>query len=129
MTQFDFITPIRACAVPGNVEVMAAPDNCYETPTKAECEDYQYPESRTEGDIGMLCNAMPDMPGCSLWEACKVRDAKQRCVLAGAGIMCESVRDIRLLCNAMHDSPGCTQTVNCLTFPGLRAAIACKCGG
>uniref|UniRef100_A0A6S8KSC7 Copper transport protein n=2 Tax=Dunaliella tertiolecta TaxID=3047 RepID=A0A6S8KSC7_DUNTE len=85
----------------GNVEVMAAPDNCYETPTKAECEDYQYPESRTEGDIGMLCNAMPDMPGCSLWEACKENKVKS------SNEVCNSMVVLATICEDMPGMGGC----------------------
>ncbi len=57
-----------------------APDDCHEDPARAECRNYQYPESRALDDLQMLCDAMPDMPGCSVWEACKVRNPS-----AGAG--------------------------------------------
>lgn len=49
-----------------------APDTCPDSPFDPDCASYTYPEARAEMELDMLCNAMSDMPGCSVRSACKV---------------------------------------------------------
>ena len=53
-------------------DMTPAPDNCFEMPTMPACANYKYPMMRAIEDLNMLCTSMPDMPGCSLRDACQV---------------------------------------------------------
>lgn len=46
---------------------------CVADPGAAGCETFKYPDASAQADIDALCNAMPDMPGCSIEAACVVR--------------------------------------------------------
>lgn len=45
---------------------------CYSDPTQASCADFKQDEAITQQNITTLCNSMPFMTGCSLWDQCNV---------------------------------------------------------
>lgn len=47
---------------------------CVMNPKKASCSSYEYPEDMARDDIASLCDAMPYMIACGLWEACEAGD-------------------------------------------------------
>lgn len=63
----------RLLSEEGVPSALAAPGSCPEQPSDPACAAYQYPQDKAESDLDALCSAMPDMPGCSVRKACKVR--------------------------------------------------------
>lgn len=47
-----------------------ATDACVADPTAPACRSYSYPDPAANADLDKLCGSMPDMPGCSVREAC-----------------------------------------------------------
>lgn len=55
----------------GSSEAMAGTEPCLEDPTKAQCADYRYPAANATEDNRLLCEAMPNMVGCTLQSTCE----------------------------------------------------------
>ncbi len=55
---------------------------CVSNPTSNGCASYVYPAASVQADIQSLCGEMPDMPGCSIRQACTVRCALE---VSGSG--------------------------------------------
>ena len=45
---------------------------CHSDPTAAACADYVQADEKSSAEIGVLCEAMPYMVGCTLWAQCQV---------------------------------------------------------
>lgn len=75
--------PPPAVQGPGPALLAAAAGSlaCLTTPSAAGCVSYMYPDANATADVVALCRSMPNMPGCSVEAACKVR----RCWLGRGG--------------------------------------------
>ena len=60
-------SPTATTASDGND---ASEGPCYSDPTAASCAGFVRSDSESEADIQQLCAAMPNMSGCTLWQAC-----------------------------------------------------------
>mmetsp|Transcript_8458 Transcript_8458/g.22644 ORF Transcript_8458/g.22644 Transcript_8458/m.22644 type:complete len:449 (-) Transcript_8458:725-2071(-) len=77
-----------------------APDTCPDTPTAPECATYKYPAERVQQDLDALCSAMPDMPGCSVRNACQAHELTDERV-------CNGMVLLATLCEDMPSMSGC----------------------
>ena len=44
---------------------------CVKSPNSASCQSYEYPDNMARKDIAAVCDAMPFMIACGLWDACE----------------------------------------------------------
>lgn len=88
-----------------NMESSRSPevDVCVQDPTGDGCGQYEYPEDSIMADIIALCGegpgAMPWMPGCSLWQDCRDRNAHSN--------YCSPFTLLATLCEDMPRMAGC----------------------
>jgi hypothetical protein len=60
--------------------------DCYAAPGDPACVDFRQPDATSREQLGVLCDAMPGMVGCTLWAACKVRWGWRGSSLEGGGL-------------------------------------------
>eukprot|EP00983_Pelagomonas_calceolata_P025352 795180-Pelagomonas_calceolata.AAC.7 len=111
-----------------------APDTCPDTPTAPECATYKYPAERVQQDLDALCSAMPDMPGCSVRNACQ-RAQRMPGEQGGAAVGCAWLSlprplghcAVRVICVVSCSTEGkCVLCVReYLLAPDLAAGMLC----
>ncbi|KAJ9511054.1 hypothetical protein QJQ45_002856 [Haematococcus lacustris] len=101
-----------------------SPASCLSSPSLPSCATYTYPAVNVSADIAKLCEAMPDMPGCSIQAAC------QAGTVPASSSACVPFTLLATLCTDMPGMNGCgpwkalclpaaSQVQQCRTYPPI----------
>ncbi|KAL6749491.1 CTR type copper ion transporter [Haematococcus lacustris] len=104
-----------------------SPASCLSSPSLPSCATYTYPAVNVSADIAKLCEAMPDMPGCSIQAAC------QAGTVPASSSACVPFTLLATLCTDMPGMNGCgpwkalclpaaSQVQQCRTYPPIPSA-------
>ncbi|KAJ9511359.1 hypothetical protein QJQ45_029765 [Haematococcus lacustris] len=104
-----------------------SPASCLSSPSLPSCATYTYPAANVSADIAKLCEAMPDMPGCSIQAAC------QAGTVPASSSACVPFTLLATLCTDMPGMNGCgpwkalclpaaSQVQQCRTYPPIPSA-------
>jgi hypothetical protein len=105
-----------------------AASTCLADPTQASCSSYVYPEDKIVADIGLNCQQMPWMVGCSVWNACQAGKMSSSQYCAPFSVLASSCLD-----EGMGNMRGClgytklcstgSRVKQCTDYPGIPQVV------